>query len=137
MAVGLSCPLSALASCHLSLLTYTARGWPLNRRIWIPFVELTFRAIGLVGFKPRLHEQFLCDNFYLTTFICWGKPRLHEQFLCEKFYLLASLHKQFLFENKKKMPILYVVSSTRTIFCMWQFLFAHKLKTNTPVFQQI
>ena len=36
----------------------------------------------------------------------WIKPRLHEQFLCDKFYLFASersgrLHEHFLFENKR------------------------------------
>ena len=41
-------------------------------------------------------------------------------------------HEHFLFENKRlktgnygwKLATLCVVSSTRTIFCMWQFLFA-------------
>ena len=33
--------------------------------------------------KPRLHEQFLCDKFYLTIFICWVKPLLHKS----NFYL--------------------------------------------------
>ena len=63
-------------------------------------------------FMFRLNEQFLYVKFYLTIFVCWGKPRLHEQFLLKtKDWRLGSL-------DDKKMPILCVVSSIRTIFYM-------------------
>ena len=61
------------------------------------------------------------------------KPRPHEQVLCDKFYLFTSERSVYtttkigdweLWMTSKKLSILCVVSSTRTIFCMWQFLFA-------------
>ena len=58
----------------------------LSTKLNIPKCQCSFTLL-----KPSLHEQFLCDNFYLTIFICRSKPRLHKQFLCDMFYIFASL----------------------------------------------
>ena len=111
----------------------------LSKIIYFVCVTCNFDFRGVLS--PLLHEQFLCDNFYLTAFICRStEPRLHEQFLCDKFYLFASERSfytsTFYLKTKdwrletmaeiKKIAnfMCCVVSSTRTIFCMWQFLFA-------------
>ena len=49
----------------------------------------------------QLENKFLLFTKLSSAFDIQVKPRLHEQFLCDKFYLLASLHEQFLFENKR------------------------------------
>ena len=46
--------------------------------------------ICFVKLRLRLDEQFLCDKFYLTIFICWGKLRLQKQFLWTSFIKFAS-----------------------------------------------
>ena len=60
-------------------------------------------------------------------FLCQWTPRLHEHYLFENKRLKTGLYGW----DKKKLPILWVVSSTRTIFCMWQFFICH-IETNTP-----
>ena len=98
----------------------------------------------------RLHEQFLCDKFYLTIFIFWGKPRLHEQFLCDKFYFFTDVNpvytNKFYLKTKEWRlgpmdDIKKIVNFMRCLVYMENFLyvtiFICHIKTNMTVFQQV
>ena len=55
-----------------------------------------------------------------VLFICQWTLRLQEQFFFENKRLETAWD---LWMTSKNLPVLCVVSSTRTIFCIWQFLF--------------
>ena len=58
------------------------------------------------------------SNFYVTSFI------YYSQFTRAIFIWKQKIGDWELRITSKQLPILCVVSSTWTIFCMWQFLFA-------------
>ena len=47
------------------------RTWRVYLAVGFDFHKKNRACFGSIGVpKPRLHEQFLCDNFYVTIFIC-------------------------------------------------------------------
>ena len=51
--------------------------------------------------KPRLHEQFLCDNFYLLVYIKKIDQFLYDNYICWKTGLLVFTWQIKIVTNRK------------------------------------